>query len=375
MRKFLMAALVMALAVATNWADDKTKSDDKAKSDAAGTKTPAQQFDDLKKEFDIEFQKVLTEFREAKPDDRAKIRDRAFKLPETYSAKIMGIAEANAKDPVAVKALMWLATVPGSRGLPPPPQAKAAVDRLVNDYVDHPVMADLCPMLEGLPEGEKALRQIREKSPSKLVKALAAMGLANRLAEIRKPTPEQSAEAEKLLAAAIEEAKGIKEFPEARLKEAEGSLFEMRHLAIGKSAPDIESADLDGKKVKLSDLKGKVVVLDIWATWCGPCKAMIPHERELVKKLEGKPFVLVSVSVDAEKDEVVNFLKDNPMPWTHWWNGPKGGILEKWNVKFFPTIYVIDSKGTIRHKNIRDKELDEAVEALVKEAETATPQK
>lgn len=369
MRMTMTAALALALAFSS------TRADDKPKGDPPATKTPAQQFDDLKKEFDVEFQKVLTEFREAKPDDRAKIRDRAFKLPESYSAKIMEIVEANGKDPVAVKALMWVATVPGSRGLPAPPQSKAAIERLVKDYSDNAIMADLCPMLESHPDGEKALRDIREKNPSKLVKALAAMGLANRLMETRKPTPEQTAESEKLLAAAIEEAKGVKEFPEARLKEAEGSLFEMRHLAVGKTAPEIESADLDGKKVKLSDLKGKVVVLDIWATWCGPCRQMIPHERELVKRLEGKPFVLVSVSADAEKDELVKFLKDEPMPWTHWWNGPKGGILEKWNVKFFPTIYVIDSKGTIRHKNIRDKELDEAVESLVKEAESATPQK
>jgi thiol-disulfide isomerase/thioredoxin len=365
----MLAALFLALAVSTNWADDKPKADPPA------TKTLAQQLDDLKKEFDTEFRKVLTEFREAKPDERAKVRDRAFKLPETYATKFMEIAEANSKDPVAVKALLWVATVPGSRGLPPPPQSKVAIDRLIKDYSESPVMVELCPMLEGHPDGEKALRQIREKNPSKLVKALAGMSLAGRLAEFPKPTAEQTAESEKILAAAIEEAKGVKEFPEGRLKEAEGSLYEIRHLSVGKSAPDIESADLDGKKVKLSDLKGKVVVLDIWATWCGPCRDMIPHERELVKKLEGKPFALVSISADAEKDELVKFLKDEPMPWTHWWNGPKGGILEKWNVKFFPTIYVIDSKGTIRHKNIRDKELDEAVEALVKEAESATPQK
>jgi hypothetical protein len=66
---------------------------------------------------------------------------------------------------------------------------------------------------------------------------------------------------------------------------------------------------------------------------------------------------------------LTKFIKDEPMPWTHWWNGARGGVLEKWNIKFFPTIYVIDAKGTIRFKNIREKELDEAVETLVKEAE------
>ena len=61
-------------------------------------------------------------------------------------------------------------------------------------------------------------------------------------------------------------------------------------LSIGKPMPAIVSEDLEGKTVSLSDLKGKVVVLDIWTTWCKPCKAMIPHEREMVARLKGQPF-------------------------------------------------------------------------------------
>src|SRR5262249_34484534 len=113
--------------------------------------------------------------------------------------------------------------------------------------------------------------------------------------------------------------------------------------AVGKPVPEVVSQDLDGKKVKLSDLKGKAVVLDIWATWCPPCRAMIPHERELVKRLKGKPFALVSISADKEKKTLTDFLKKEEMPWTHWWNGDRGGIIEDWGVQFFPTIYVVDS--------------------------------
>jgi len=131
--------------------------------------------------------------------------------------------------------------------------------------------------------------------------------------------------------------------------------------------PNIESEDLKGSKVQLKDYKGKVVVLDIWATWCVPCKAMIPHERELVKKLKDKPFTFISISADKTKDTLTEFLKENPMPWTHWWNGETGGILKEWNIQRFPTIYVVDAKGIIRYKDIRGKELEEAVEKLLAE--------
>jgi thiol-disulfide isomerase/thioredoxin len=140
-------------------------------------------------------------------------------------------------------------------------------------------------------------------------------------------------------------------------------------LSIGKSAPEVFSQDLEGRKVKLSELKGKVVVLDLWATWCVPCRAMIPHEREMLGRLADKPFALVSISVDDDKETVTNFLKKEQMPWVHWWNGREGGIVEDWNVEAYPTIYIIDSKGIIRFKNLRDKELEEAVNQLLGEIE------
>lgn len=139
-------------------------------------------------------------------------------------------------------------------------------------------------------------------------------------------------------------------------------------LSIGKIAPEVINKGLDDKTVKLSDLKGRVVVLDIWATWCGPCRAMIPHEREMVERLKDKPFTLVSISADAEKKTLTDFIQKEPMPWTHWWNGQSGGILEDWDVQYFPTIYVIDAKGVIRFKDVRGKKLEEAVEKLLAES-------
>ena len=95
---------------------------------------------------------------------------------------------------------------------------------------------------------------------------------------------------------------------------------------------------------------------------------MIPHEREMVERLKDKPFALISVSADDEKKTLTDFLEKEKMPWTHWWNGAEGGILEDWDVQYFPTIYVIDAKGIIRHKDLRGEKLEEAVNELLKEA-------
>jgi thiol-disulfide isomerase/thioredoxin len=150
-------------------------------------------------------------------------------------------------------------------------------------------------------------------------------------------------------------------------------LRERRELAVGKSAPEIEGVDLDGQIFRLADYRGKVVVLDFGSHfYCGACRAIYPHMRALNKRIDGRRFALISINSEPEKD--VNELRD---AWTSqgntWrclfdgtWEGP---IQKAWNIQFFPTIYVLDSKGVIRHKDLRERELDDAVETLLRETE------
>jgi len=141
-------------------------------------------------------------------------------------------------------------------------------------------------------------------------------------------------------------------------------------LSVGQPAPELVSRDLEDREVKLSDYRGKVVVLDMWATWCGPCRGMIPHEREMIERLKDKPFALISVSVDDEKETLQKFLETEKMPWTHWWNGAHGKLIDTLNLNHYPTIYVIDQKGIIRFKELRDQALEDAVNSLLKEQES-----
>ena len=97
---------------------------------------------------------------------------------------------------------------------------------------------------------------------------------------------------------------------------------------------------------------------------------MYPHERSLVKRLESQPFALIGVNSDTDKEKLKPRLEKEQITWRSFWNGPKGTdgpISRAWNVRGWPTIYVLDHKGMIRFKGVRGKQMDEAVDQLLKE--------
>lgn len=360
MKRFLMAALLVAFAGTVSVrADDKK--DEKPKD-------RAEQLKELKEDFQKAIPDVVKEWRAASSDDA---REKALGKLDPLIQRGYKIVEADPKDKTSMEALRFLI------GTRPEPTEKV-LKLIATHHVNDPVVRQLLQQFAGSKaESVHAfLKTVIEKADAKDVKGIATYALAQGLhaqAEEAK-TPQAAAKLDQEAEALLD--KVSKEFGDATFgrdnlkKAAEKTLFEIRNLSIGKNAPEVVSRDLDEKEAKLSALKGKVVVLDIWATWCGPCRAMIPHEREMVEKLKDKPFVLVSVSADEKKETLKEFLEKEKMPWTHWWEGRRdGGIINDWNVRFFPTIYVIDHKGVIRHKGLRGAELEKAVEKLIEEAE------
>src|SRR4051794_32005097 len=94
---------------------------------------------------------------------------------------------------------------------------------------------------------------------------------------------------------------------------------------------------------------------------------MYPHERSLVKRLEGKPFALIGVNSDDDRDTVKQAIADENLTWRSFFDGGTGGpIARAWGVRGWPTIVVIDAKGVIRYKDVRGDDLDVAVDVLLK---------
>ena len=101
---------------------------------------------------------------------------------------------------------------------------------------------------------------------------------------------------------------------------------------------------------------------------------MYPHERSLVKRLEGQPFALIGVNSDRNRDALKEVLQKEQITWRSFWNdgGPNGPIARDWKVQGWPTLYLIDHKGVIRKKYLGspgDKVLDEEIDKLIKEVE------
>lgn len=97
---------------------------------------------------------------------------------------------------------------------------------------------------------------------------------------------------------------------------------------------------------------------------------MYPHERSLVEKLADKPFALIGINSDTDLDALKTVMEEENITWRSFWNGPdgtSGPISTAWNVRGWPTIYVLDAQGTIRYKNVRGEAMDNALETLLAE--------
>ena len=377
--RLVFSALLLAFASLVGADDKKDEKKDSKPATITSIQLPVPKSDTAAgKAYAEIFTETNVELKTAKPEDTNAVF-------AATAAKIVTAARKYPSDEASLDALVMAISL-SSRS---PDAAKArgeAIELVKTNFAKSPaIRKKLRQLASGIDDaGADIVRGVLKDHPEMLTRAHAAKALISGL-EMRMRMAEAVGKNEavrasyekamgkdtiqKLIDGVPQDKKQIEEYRTVLRTELKGQLPD---LEVGAVAPETISVNLDGKSVKLSELKGKVVVLDFWATWCGPCRAMIPHTRDLVKGMDGKPFVFVSVSVDDEKETLTKFIEKTPMPWAHWWDGKKAAS-EQWDVEGYPTLYVIDHKGVIRFKTLgydpKSGKLDATVEELVKAAE------
>jgi peroxiredoxin len=363
--------------------------------------TPRSQVDALLKDFakaQAEYEKRLEGAKDRTA--QAKLFREASPYPE-FAGRFLELAKKHAKDPVAHDCLAWIVKNAECAPRCEAPYAQA-VELLAQQHAEHKDSEQLFETMvdSAFLSTAKYLEAVSKKHPSADVRGKAgfqhAIFLKNYcdMLDRLRTMPDNAASAEPFMGAALvkkltttdpvplrkqaEEALvhvqknyGLVEFNKSFLgKLAEQELFELRHLTVGKPIPEIAGDDTEGKKLKLSDQRGKVVVLVFWGTWCKHCVALLPQERALVKRYADQPFAMVGVNNDTDRAKLKPFFVKHQITWPSIYDGADN-ISKQWNIKGFPAVFIIDAKGIIRYRHLRGEALDGVVEQLVREAKAA----
>jgi RNA polymerase sigma factor (sigma-70 family) len=354
-------------------------------------KTAKEQYDAVRKEYETLEKENLAAMNKSKSLEEAKQIYENRPDRAAYAQKMLDIAEKYPKDAATFNALNWVIRL---RGGDDTKEGVHALTLLSTYFIADPRIVEYfrgsaltygkygqeCAaserlLREGLAKNEKN-HDLQGWACFCLAQNLVAQGDA--AAFRNKPAAaELFKEAEVLFERVLKDFADVKTDwaggPSSLGERIPACLFGVRCLTVGKTAPDIEGEDLDGKTFKLSDYRGKVVLLAFWATWCPPCMHQLPHERALVKKFEGKPFAVIGVNGDENKKQLEKVMEKEQITWRNFWNdGHYGPITMKWNIDAWPTVFVIDHMGVIRKKHISpfmEDDLDELIEQLVKATE------
>jgi thiol-disulfide isomerase/thioredoxin len=135
----------------------------------------------------------------------------------------------------------------------------------------------------------------------------------------------------------------------------------------GKPAPALQVTGwLNGKPVTLASLKGKIVVLDFWATWCGPCIASIPHNNELAAKYKDQGVVFIGVCHPRGVEKMAETVRQHGLKYPTA-KDPRGATIKAYGVNSYPDYYIIDQKGILRVADCQNDKVEEVIGKLLAE--------
>jgi thiol-disulfide isomerase/thioredoxin len=318
----------------------------------------------------------------ATPTGTNRIRLYAFVtvLPESeadrpnpfITERMLSLLDNDPKSPAALEAAVsMILQVPGA------PEVRKAADVILQNHISGSTnLAGLCDKLSesflNPVVAREVLQGVLEKSPAPEVQANAcfALGVLLKRQAIGGTNDPAAADAEIFFKRVVSDCSRAPRWGAKLAARASAEMSELRRLRVGKEAPEIDGVDLDGRKLRLRDYRGKVVAVVFWATDCAPCMAMIPEERRLVERMAGKPFALIGVNSDGQLAKARRVAAEEKMTWPSFRDGGSfGPVATAWNIRGLPTVYVLDDKGVIRYRDLGgDAEtLGDAVDTLLAE--------
>jgi S1-C subfamily serine protease/peroxiredoxin len=296
-----------------------------------------------------------------------------------FATRFVTLGKQNPKTKTAFQSFLMACFL--LRGADPKQSAgtlQQATDLLLQDHLQDRDIGKVALLMPALTQsGTKSfLRSLLQQGPTLEARAYACLALVKTLQRESDTRPDSAAipATDKEIVALLKRLTG--EFANVtlqghRLAElAQPLLVAKERVGVGKKAPEIEAADGTGSDFKLSDFRGKVVLLEFWGDWSPQCVRLYPYERILVNKYKGRKFVMLGVNTDAP-DRFEAVQKEKKVTWRSWADGAMGGpIAKEWGVDTVPTMYLIDHKGTIRMRGTFDPDTVElALDRLLAEAE------
>ncbi len=222
--------------------------------------SPSAQYQELTQEFQKAQEDFFKAYQTVKTDEERRKIAATYPQPQKYAGRFLELAQKNPQDPAAVDALIWLVT-----SVRLGEEVEKAMGILMKDHLQSEKLGLLCQSLaySPSPQTEKQLRDIIAQNPHQDVQGQATFSLA----KILQGQPGKDKQAEEYFEQVINKFGRVQGNPSPLVNQAKAALFEIRTLGVGKPAPEIEGQDVEGKAFKLSEYRGKVVLIDFWGDW------------------------------------------------------------------------------------------------------------
>lgn len=170
-----------------------------------------------------------------------------------------------------------------------------------------------------------------------------------------------------------------KDFPETRqgknvdqtiasIKQQEAAREIRRKLVAGAVFPDFNEKDLAGKPLSIANYKGKLVLIDFWATWCGPCVQELPNVLKTYEKYHDKGMEIIGISLDRDEQALKKFIEEKGMKWAQFFDGKgwQNKLAAQYGIQSIPATYLLDGEGKILARDLRGDELEKEIAKHIK---------